>query len=242
MKWVRDTTGRLPERPHYDPAELDQECESLVAAFLRRKHGAVAYPLETNDLTILVEEEVDDLDLYADLSEEGTGVEGVTEFRSGARPTIRLSHQLSDVASKHQRLRTTLAHELGHVRFHAFLWKGRVSVSKPVGGEDTISGIRCHRESIVRARFTDWMEWQAGYACGALLMPASALDRVVKAEMERLRCAVPPFYGASVGKALVRRVQRAFDTSADAARIRLLQRGYLIREAPRPAFLARVRR
>jgi hypothetical protein len=31
----------------------------------------------------------------------------------------------------------------------------------------------CKRDGIINARQSDWTEWQAGYACGALLMPAS---------------------------------------------------------------------
>jgi hypothetical protein len=237
MKWVRDISGRLPERPHYDPAELDQECEGFVAAFLRRKYGAVAYPLETNDLTVLLEQVVDDLDLYADLSGEGLDVEGLTEFRKGSRPSVRIEQRLSETASKRHRLRMTLAHELGHVRLHAFLWSAHDQA-----GPKVVAGVRCLRSRMLRARPADWLEWQAGYAGSAFLMPASALDRVAREHLTQLTRPGPLFHATVAGKTLVRRVQRAFDVSAEAARLRLLQRGHLTRQAPRPAFLARIGR
>ena len=131
MRWLRDPSGRVPERPHYDLAEIDGECESRVASFLRHRHGGVRYPLSTNDLTILLEQETSDLDLYADLAAEGTGslsgnraIEGVTEFVPGDKPRVRIARHLSEDPAREHRLRTTLAHELGHVWFHAFLWAG----------------------------------------------------------------------------------------------------------------------
>lgn len=221
MKWVRDASGRLPERPHYAPAELDGECETLVSAFLRRRHGAARYPLTTDDLTVLLEDEAEDLDLYADLAAEGPGVEGVTEFRQRARPRVRISAALSEAPARARRLRTTLAHELGHVRFHAFLWSG--------GG---LSGVRCLRDSIARARHVDWLEWQAGYASGAFLMPASALRMVVEAALAGVNRPAPPFFRDAAAGAVVRRVARAFDVSAQAAQVRLLLQGYLTRDVP----------
>jgi hypothetical protein len=70
MRWVPDGTGRFPRRPHYDWYEIDEACERIVQAFLMRSYSKVRYPVHTNDLTKLVEEEADSLDLYADFEEE----------------------------------------------------------------------------------------------------------------------------------------------------------------------------
>jgi Zn-dependent peptidase ImmA (M78 family) len=229
VKWVRDTSGRLPERPHYLPAELEGECEALVARFLRARHGAVRYPLSTDDLAVLLESEVDDLDLYADFSAAGAGVEGVTEFSRRGRPVVRISAQLSESASRAHRLRTTLAHELGHVRLHAFLWR-----------EGGLEGVRCHRDTIARPRLGDWLEWQAGYACGAFLVPKTALDAVVREFAGAGRDSdqpAPLFFRTAAARALARRVQCAFDISAQAAQVRLAQAGFVTREVP-PALSA----
>lgn len=88
MKWVKDRSSRFPERPHYDPAELDETCEEIISDFLRRRHGHVQYPVATEDLTLLIEEFAEDIDAYADLSAEGPDVEGLTEFVPGRRPRV----------------------------------------------------------------------------------------------------------------------------------------------------------
>ena len=71
MRYVADRSGRFTQRPHYEPKELDRECEAIVSAFLRERHGSVAYPLTTDDLTVLIERDTESLDQYADLSAYG---------------------------------------------------------------------------------------------------------------------------------------------------------------------------
>ncbi len=39
----------------------------------------------------------------------------------------------------------------------------------------------CYRDNILDPAQTDWMEWQAGYVCGALLMPASQVRELAGA-------------------------------------------------------------
>ena len=73
----------------------------------------------TDDLCLLVEECTDDLD-YVDLPD---GIFGVTEFMMGRRPSVRISKALSDNPRMENPLRTTLTHELGHVRFHGPIWE-----------------------------------------------------------------------------------------------------------------------
>ncbi|MGH2355687.1 MAG: ImmA/IrrE family metallo-endopeptidase [Chloroflexota bacterium] len=226
MRWVRDATGRLPHRPHFEPHELDQECEALVTRFLHARYGAARYPLGTNDLTILVERETDDLDLYADLgAEKGVQTEGVTEFRPGERPNVRIARELSEHASREHRLRTTLAHELGHVKFHSFLWTFEAPAA--AGGTALLLSPRCRRSTILDASAADWLEWQAGYACGAILMPAGPLDRLVQEVLTGARRPFPLPARVPAAATLIRRVQQMFQVSADAARVRLLKLGYL---------------
>src|SRR5437868_4325122 len=112
MKWVKDKTGRFGERPHYDPAELDAECERLVKDFLLARYGKIEFPIKTDDLTLIVESLAEDLDLYADLTAEEGEVEGVTEFFPSKKPRVKISKHLSESALEN-RLRTTLTHEIG---------------------------------------------------------------------------------------------------------------------------------
>jgi uncharacterized protein DUF955 len=221
VRWVADRSGRLVERPHYDPAEIDSECESIVGSYLRRRHGAARFPLSTNDLTLLLEQSVEDLDLFANLTVEGEDVEGVTIFVPKQRPIVRIARELSDDASREHRLRTTLAHELGHVKLHAFLWA--------FGGSQALRP-RCRRQSILGARTSDWLEWQAGYASGALLMPSGALQEVVtRTQAGEASSRGPLDRGGPAARRLVSAVQSAFQVSHEAARLRLIQRGYLTR-------------
>jgi hypothetical protein len=228
MRWVTDRTGRFQKRPYYDSAELDVECEQIMSSFLAERHGRVVFPIATDDLTVLVERAVGDLDMYADLSGEVGEVEGVTEFRPGQKPRVRIAAALS-APHLENRLRTTLTHEFGHVHWHGILFELQPSgqLMFPVSKDAQVS--KCKRETIVGAYESNWMEWQAGYACGALLMPATALRDEVRAFANAQN--LPPgklASGSSDGTALVANIARAFQVSGDAARVRLLQRGYMI--------------
>jgi hypothetical protein len=122
VKYVPDRTGRFSQRPHYEPKELDRECENIIAGFLKEWHGAAKYPVSTDDLTVLIERDTESLDQFADLSSYGCNVEGLTHFQAGRKPRVRISASLAGNENRQNRLRTTLAHEYGHVRFHAYLW------------------------------------------------------------------------------------------------------------------------
>jgi Zn-dependent peptidase ImmA (M78 family) len=226
MKWVPDKTGRFARRPHYLPEEIDTQCERLIQKFLSKKYGKVEFPIRTDDLTILIEERAD-LDSATDLSHEQGEVEGVTEFRRGERPLVSISQSLS-APNMENRLRTTLTHEFGHVYFHHFMFETETQSGLLFPAEPRSQVNKCNRASIVNAVETDWMEWQAGYACGAILMPVGALIAKVQAfraendlEFSNL------VEGSEAGQALIGRVAADFQTSKDAARVRLLKRGTL---------------
>ena len=227
MKWIRDSTGRFAQRPHFDPDELDGECEQLVTMFLRSRHGRVAFPIITDDLQVLVEEHVSALDLYADLSDRGEDVEGVTIFDRLGRPEVLVARQLSEHQWSHHRLRTTLTHELGHVHFHNVLYQVAEQPELFAGKVPTASQPECHRGSMQSLNTVDWMEWQAGYACGAFLIPQSHALTLVKRLRDTNRWTLTPNATSSAGKALIAETAAAFDTSEDAARVRLIQLRYL---------------
>lgn len=236
MRWVKDRTGRFAHRPHYLPEELDSECEKLINDFLHERHGKVVYPISTEDLTVLIEKLTDDLDLYADLSNEGTDVEGVTDFFPGRLPKVRISGHLTLGSRTGNRLRTTLTHELGHVKFHAFMFDKQAEGAL-FGPPAAPASNKCKRENILRAPKVDWMEWQAGFACGALLMPAAALRTTIRQFLTGRRISVPRLQARSEeGLSLIAKVSGAYEVSGDAARVRLLQRGTLT-EAPLAATL-----
>jgi hypothetical protein len=226
MKWVPDKTGRFAKRPHYLPDDLDTECEGIICAFLQQKYGKVEFPVKTDDLTVLIEQKAD-LDSYADLSAEEGDVQGVTEFAPGKRPVVRISDTLQ-APYLENRLRTTLTHEWGHVHLHQFMFEVETK-PRSLFGEDQQSVInKCKRDNIVGASETDWMEWQAGYVCGAILMPASPLIDTVQAFRRDNGLTLSNLaLNSDAGQRLIDAVSARFQTSKDAARVRLLKKRVL---------------
>ena len=168
-------------------------------------------PRRTDDLTVLIEQLGAALDLYADLSSHARGIQGVTECVPGRRPLVRIARRLSDDPRSEHRLRTTLTHECGHVWLHGPLW----AMGKASGNLRGIGPHRvrlCQREGMIGAPTLDWMEWQAGYVSGALLMPATYLWKVIRRSRP--------------GYMRVRRVMDTFGVSAEAARVRLYLRDH----------------
>jgi Zn-dependent peptidase ImmA (M78 family) len=236
MRWVKDQTGRFPQRPHYLPEELESECEKLITDFLLQRHGKIGYPITTDDFTVLIETLADNLDLYADLSNEEGDVEGVTEFFAGRAPKVKISKRLTLEPRLINRLRTTLTHELGHIKFHAFMFQGETTGTLFVPSMPVVS-TKCKRQNILGAAERDWMEWQAGFACGALLMPATALRATVKQFLDARRISIARFEVRSAeAQSLITTVSNTYDVSGEAARVRLLQHGTLS-EAALPASL-----
>jgi hypothetical protein len=230
MKWIKDTTGRFPQRPHYQPDELDVECERLVIGFLKKRYGRAEFPISTSDITVLIENETSDLDMYADLSAEPGEVEGMTEFVPGQRPRVKISRALSWVGNMENRLRTTLTHEYGHVKFHSFMYEILASNQNLFPGTKAVSN-KCKRENMVGARRSDWMEWQAAYSSGALLMPLSHLKQAVKVFHTKRASPIGLIAAdSSQGLRLVAEMAVQFGVSQDAARVRLLQRQFLLQE------------
>jgi len=227
MKWVKDKTGRFAQRPHYLPEELDVECEELISTFLRERHGRAQYPVSTDDLTVLVETLVADLDLYADLSQEEGEVEGVTDFLPGKKPKVRISKRLSEDDRMANRLRTTLTHELGHVKFHAFMFEAPKSGLLFEPATPNLTN-KCKRSNMLEARQSDWMEWQAGFACGAFLMPGTVVAEIVREFVRGLKDPIAQLHLSSTeGQSLITTLTERFGVSRDAARVRLLQKGIL---------------
>jgi hypothetical protein len=231
MKWVKDKTGRFAQRPHYLAEELDQECEHIILSFLRDRHGQASFPVATDDLTVLIESAVEDLDLYADLSQHDGDIEGITDFFPGKRPKVQISRHLSEAPNLENRLRTTLTHEYAHVRFHGFMFEIQAATLPLFSASPQPYSSKCKRENIVNAGQADWMEWQAGYSCGAFLIPIGEFRQVVKAFMKENDVAASRLgMDSPEGQGLISRTATAFRVSKDAARVRLLQKGVLVED------------
>ena len=227
MKYVPDATGRFGQRPHFAPVELDNECEQIITDFLRDVYGKVAFPVQTDALTKLIERDAADLDLYADLSDEGREIEGVTHFYPDRKPKVEIARELSEQPRREHRLRTTLTHEYGHVKFHAHLWQADPDAIEMFEDRPRTPAPRCERNNIINAAATDWMEWQAGYVCGAILMPRSALRRIALQVLSEQGIEGSAIVGTPAGQVVEAAVAGAFDVSGEAARVRMLKLGFL---------------
>jgi Zn-dependent peptidase ImmA (M78 family) len=169
------------------------------------------------------------------LSAYGDKVEGVTEFQLGRNPNVKIEAALSNDEKRENRLRTTLTHEFGHVHFHAYLWEveppGRDLLRRNPNANKQI----CKRDDILNAAQSDWMEWQAGYVCGSILMPISQVRRITMGfQEERKLFGVIGEHGAH-GRELIEIVKEEFQVSAAAARVRLLKLNLLGRNDAGPS-------
>jgi Zn-dependent peptidase ImmA (M78 family) len=227
MYWVPDNTGRFQRRPHYLQGELDHECEHIMCSFLISRHSKVTYPITTDDLIHLLEN-VAVVDQYADLKDEsGNELWGLTEFAPATSPLVRINAKLSSDERFANPFRTTLSHELAHVKLHGPLFEAKASSPGLFEGSE-IGKQQCKREQVESPSEYDWAEWQAGYCSGALLMPLSALRLSVT---EFLKNAGLSVTGVSVsskhGQDLIAMVSRKFAVSIAAAKVRLTKLGFL---------------
>ncbi|MGD0288916.1 MAG: ImmA/IrrE family metallo-endopeptidase [Candidatus Binataceae bacterium] len=222
MKYLRDPLGRpIPRIFFEDLNELDTACEAIIGDFTQRRYGRFRLPIPTDALINLIAEETDELDLYSQLPD---GVEGLTDFYSDRRPRVRIADDLSNARRVH-RLRTTLAHEYGHVRFHAPLWRkvGALEQQRVQAPSWT-----CAWNTIVDAPENDWMEWQAGYVCGALLMPRSEIREFAHLYAMARGLAMPLGANSAESVELIGFAGQKFEVSRLAARIRMLKLRLLV--------------
>jgi Zn-dependent peptidase ImmA (M78 family) len=229
IKWINDPTRRFPKRPLYDIEEIEGECQSLVSSYFRKRGLEIKYPLATSVLSKILEQHTDRCDFGHDLSRYGDDVEALTQFTRSGKPKVFISSLLRDERYSNRR-RMTMAHELGHVHFHAVLFQRTDSTLDLFPDTEQLGPTYCKRSTI--ARGGDWMEWQASYAGGAILMPADILAKQVNEIVAHHRWRLPLVHDFAGTHELVRIVADKFAVSPEAASVRLLQTGVI---APRQA-------
>lgn len=228
VKMIRDPSGRFAERPYFASGELDRACEVIVRRFHRKRGEDDRVNLTTDEISILIEGEDADLDSSVDLTPYGHDVEGVSIFHPNGSAEVKISSRLADNTRMENRLRTTLAHEFGHLHFHRHLWAMKFATQDLfTSSKVTDNAAICKRDQILNARQADWMEWQAGYISGAILMPVSAITSIVakyRAD-QNLMGSISPI--SSHALQLSEEVRAAFQVSEDAASVRMQVLGLL---------------
>ena len=119
-----NATGRFSRRRWYTQAYLDERCEQILFEFLNDLYGQITVPVPTGALIKLIERDVRELNLYADLTQVEEGLLGVTFFDPPRKPEVRIARALYEDAKGAHRLRFTLAHEYMHVSVHNPLYQG----------------------------------------------------------------------------------------------------------------------
>jgi hypothetical protein len=213
MRSYRDPLGR-PIRWLYLKTEvLDRRCEGIMREFMNRRSGGYRLPIPTDELIRLLEERAEKVDTYAELPE---GIDGQTLLFYDRRPIVKIAERIYRTRSDH-RVRTTATHEFGHVWLHAPLW--REAGARMAGSGGPVWS--CHRDNIVNAAKPDWVEWQAGWVSGAILMPASSLREWAAEYAARFGMNLPVAVNSQAGSALIMRVVEECDVSILAAQVRL---------------------
>jgi hypothetical protein len=181
--------------------------------FMNRRAGGYRLPIPTNELMRLLDERAGEIDPYANLPK---GIHGRTTLYFDRRPQVEIAASIYKTRSDH-RVRTTVCHEFGHVWLHGPLW--REAGARKAKGVGPVW--KCYRDNILTAPKSDWIEWQAGWVSGAILMPASA-SRAWAAECTEKFAMKLPFSAKSAASAeLIRLLAERCDVSVQAARVRL---------------------
>lgn len=226
------TLTQILGKPDFQPAKrMETLAQNTILAHLSSRRSENPFPVTTDDLTTLIEKHVDELDVYADLSALGEQIEGVTLFRSGQRPIVRIAAELNEALSVH-RLKSTLSHELGHVLLHdpLFQQKSQGALFGDAGQAQQVS----FRDGFGRAE-GDLFEYQAWFMCGAFLMPISALTESVRSVADRGNHYSEIWQESQLGQQVIAEVSTSFGVSSQLARIRLLKAQLITENEPAPS-------
>jgi len=173
-------------------------------------------------------------DVEADYVDLPAGLLGRTLFHRDGTAHVEVSRQLAEAAEvdtvQRRRLRSTLAHEGGHLACHGQLFvmdDGTLSLF-PEGEEEIPPSILCRSSSIGTPGYSgEWWEFQANQCMACLLLPRRLLRRHYHSILESLSLVD---YVDAVRQdrqdELVRGLADLFDVSWQLVLIRLKNLGY----------------
>lgn len=164
------------------------------------------------------------------------GILGRTKFWPNGRAAIEVSRELAEAseinAIARKRLRTTLAHEAGHVCCHRDLFLKDTATLSLFGNPETDSSrstILCREETVGHRYYQgEWWEYQANRCMAALLLPKGIL-------MEKIRFQLANYSLLTFNEAIkadkailiIRNLSDVFDVSQEAMLYRLKDLGYV---------------
>lgn len=185
------------------------------------------------DLVLLsaIESEADYVDLPA-------GIMGRTLFAPDGSVKIEVSRQLSDDAERgktaRRRLRTTLAHEAGHVACHRGLFIRDTETlslfsAAQIGSATAKPPIMCRGENMGQRGYSgEWWEFQANRCMAALLLPKRLFSTsTTKILADGGFASGEDCVKRGHGESLVRELSDEYDVSQTATLFRLQALGFL---------------
>jgi hypothetical protein len=213
MRTTRDPRSPWGIRLWFEEEEFDQIMDGV-----RERAGDVfaeGRGVDVEEVLMRIYEVCPD---YLDLPR---GVLGRTVFHADGRLDIHLSRSLSERAEHgtvaRRRLRSTMAHECGHIALHRVLQAEAVGVTQA-------PAILCRALALDRGedRAGGWWEYQANRAMASLLMPRDLTGSVVSVALaarghESLEAAL----AAEDGAETLRELSHAFDVSLEMSLYRL---------------------
>ena len=227
MRVMRAQSGPFAERPYYE----DSEIETIATDELRRVDLHPATP-ESIRVERFIEKRFDIVPRYEDLPAD---VLGFTTFGLKGVETVVVSRSLSEEGSRvaDRRMRSTLAHEAGHMLLHGHLFAlQRRSGSRPLfqdGLDESRQTILCRTgaDGIPSAGTSTpgydgrWWEFQANKIIGALLLPRGLVNVALGARLaSQGRLGVKTIDAARREEA-ARHLADVFDVNPVVARIRI---------------------
>ncbi|MGL3710677.1 ImmA/IrrE family metallo-endopeptidase [Leptospirillum ferriphilum] len=212
-------SGPFEKALYFEQEEIEEVCEAAL-------QSVGLYPDRPSPIRIerFLEKKFDLSPEYADLPE---GILGLTKFGPLGPEKVVLSIFLSDTEDKisDRRISTTLAHEAGHILFHAELFQSHFK--KYSEDERTVLCRDLPGTSDRTSYRGRWWEHQANKAIGALLIPFGLLEKTMVPFLEATKKDKSKSQGSCLGpkqrQAAILRLSEIFDVNPVVAKIRLAE-------------------
>lgn len=238
MNTRRDTASPFGVRVFYDAAEFEQMMDEA-----RHRVGDDVF---TEGQGIDVDRVL--LKAYRvepDFVDLPQGVLGRTQFKPDGQVRVEVDKQLADAAESDQlsrrRLRSTLAHEGGHIACHLPIFLEDLSTPSLFGRDEEAASpnILCRDLGVGAQQRYDgkWWEFQANQCMALLLLPAALVRSYLKAILaDKKLDSFDEALRADRDVEVIRELGRVFDTSDQMTLFRLTALGF-VPEAGQPTLL-----
>lgn len=221
MRNYRTENGPFPERPHYEPHEIDRICLDALT-----KTQLLPSIPQSIRIDRFVEKYFGVEVAYECLPD---GILGYTEFGSDGVKSITVTSALDDEGGDiaERRIRTTLAHEAGHGLLHIPLFglnQHQMTMFERDGEPPKVMCRDVQGATRGAAAYDGrWWEWQANQAIGALLLPKPLVRQAIEGYCVMTRGLALPTIPASRRKEAEQVISGSFDVNRAVARFRLNQ-------------------